>query len=108
MSALLSLILLAAPPQTVTIATPRGELELPVRSDSWGAPVVYASPLVLALEGQIRLTGAWAEVTIARRPLRLLVGASFYVTNNRVHPMAGAVSQIGDTLFVPLDFVTTV
>lgn len=108
MSALLTLLLLAAPPQTVTVATPRGELELPVRSDPWGAPVVYASPLILALEGQIRLTGAWAEVTIARRPLRLLVGASFYVTNNRVHPMAGAVSQLGDTLFVPLDFVTTV
>ena len=97
-----------ATPQSVTIATPRGELELPVRTDDSGAPIVFASPLVIALGGEVKLAGAWAEVTIARRPLRLLIGASFYASNNRVHPMAGVVSRIGDTLFVPLDFVTTV
>ena len=97
-----------APPDQVTIATTRGELHLPVRLDDAGAPVLYASPLVLALGGEVRLSGAWANVVIAKRPLKLLVGASFYVLDNRVHPMAGEVSLLRDTLFVPLDFVTEV
>ena len=111
MTAALLLALLAAgtaPPQSVTIATPRGELELPVRSDGNGAPIVFASPLVIALGGEVKLAGAWAEVTIARRPLRLLIGSPFYRSSNRIQPMAGSVSQIGDTLFVPLDFLTTI
>jgi len=107
---LLMALLATAPraPSTVTIATARGELELPVRADDTGAPVLYASPLVHALGGEVRLAGAWAEVSIARLPLRLLVGASFYVVNNRVQPMAARVSMIRDTLFVPLEFVATV
>jgi N-acetylmuramoyl-L-alanine amidase len=109
---LLILALLGAPagaaPRSVTIATPRGELELPVRTDASGAPIVFASPLVLALGGEVKLAGAWADVSISRRPLRLLIGSSFYLSSNKVHPMAGSVSQIGDTLFVPLDFLTTV
>lgn len=96
------------PPDQVTIATTRGELQLPVRLDDSGAPVLYATPLVGALGGDVRLSGAWAEVVIAKRPLKLLVGASFYQLDNRVHPMAGEVSLIRDTLFVPLDFVTVV
>ncbi len=110
MIALLALAawLAGTPPDVVTIATTRGELQLPVRLDDSGAPVLYASPLVLALAGEVRLSGAWADVVIARRPLRLLVGASFYVLDNRVHPMAGEVSLLRDTLFVPLDFVTAV
>ncbi len=111
MTALLLAALLAAapaPPQSVTVATPRGELELPVRTDATGSPVVFASPLVIALGGEVKLAGAWAEVTIARRPLRLLIGSALYLSSNKVQPMAGSVSQIGDTLFVPLDFLTTV
>lgn len=98
----------AVPPATVTIATPRGELSLPVRTDASGAPVLYASPLILALGGEVKLSGAWAEVSIAQRPLRLLIGSAFYLSSNRVHPMAGEVSMPGDTLFVPLAFVTDV
>ncbi|HEX6643850.1 MAG TPA: N-acetylmuramoyl-L-alanine amidase [Gemmatimonadales bacterium] len=98
----------APAPQSVTIATPRGELEIPVRADASGAPIVFATPLVRALGGEVKLAGAWAEVTIARKPLRLLIGSPFYTSSNRVHPMAGSVSQIGDTLFVPLDFVAVV
>ena len=50
-----------APPQSVTVATPRGELELPVRTDASGGPIVFASPLVIALGGDVKLAGAWAE-----------------------------------------------
>ena len=105
-----ALLVVAAPlpPATVTIATVRGELEIPVRIDDAGAPVLYALPLVHALGGEVKLAGAWAEVAIARLPLRLLVGASFYVVNNRVQPMAARVSVIRDTLFVPLEFVASV
>jgi N-acetylmuramoyl-L-alanine amidase len=95
----------AEPPTSIMIATTRGEMVLPVRTDAWGGPAVYASPLMLALGGSIKLSGAWAEVVISGQSLRLLVGAPFYVQNNKVQPMAGRVSLIRDTLFVPLQFV---
>ena len=95
----------AQPPTSVMIATTRGEMVLPVRTDSWGGPAIYASPLMLALGGSIKLSGAWAEVALDGHTLRLLVGAPFYVQNNRVRPMAGRVSLMQDTLYVPLQFV---
>lgn len=95
----------ASGPATITLATVKGELSLPVRADMHGAPVVYASPVVLALGGTIKVTGAWADVTISSQPLRLLIGAPFYLRNSRVYPMAGSVVLLRDTLFVPLSFV---
>ena len=98
----------AQAPASVIVATPRGEDRVAVHTDRSGAPVLPAAPLVSALAGTIRVSGAWAEVTIAQRPLRFLVGASFYLLNDRVHPLAGAVSLSRDTLFVPLQVVTEV
>lgn len=110
MGAALALLLLvpglAPPPTTVMIATARGEMVLPVRRDAADQPVVFAAPVVLALGGSVKLSGAWAEVVISGQPLRLLVGAPLYVRNNRVHPMAGRISVINDTLFVPLQFLS--
>ena len=103
---LLAAAALGASPTSITLATPRGELVLPVRKDDRGAPVVYASPVVLALGGTIRISGAWAEITLSGQPLRLLIGAPFYVRNSRIRPMAGAVALLSDTLFVPLSFVS--
>jgi len=103
---LLALAALGGAPASITLATLKGELVLPVRSDSRGAPVVYASPVVLALGGTIKVSGAWADVTLAGQPLRLLIGAPFYVRNNHVRPMAGSVALLRDTLYVPLSFVT--
>ena len=97
-----------APPEAIVVATPRGELRLPVRLDRNGAPVVYATPLVAALAGDLKLSGAWAEVSFARVPLRVLVDAPFYTLNGAVHPMAGQATLMRDTLFLPLDFVSTV
>lgn len=102
---LLALAAVAAPPASITLATVKGELVLPVRSDDQGAPVVYASPVVLALGGTIKVSGAWADVTISGQPLRLLIGAPFYLRNSHVRPMAGRVTLLRDTLFVPLAFV---
>lgn len=95
----------AAPPDDIMIATTRGELILPVRTDASGAPAVYASPLVLALGGTVKVSGAWAEVVLSGQPIRLLVGAPLYVRNNRVHPVAAPFSMLNDTLYVPLQFV---
>ena len=98
----------AQAPSSVIVATPRGEERVAVRPDRSGAPVLPAAPLVAALAGTIRISGAWAEVTIAQRPLRFLVGASFYQLNDRAQPLAGAVSLSRDTLFLPLQVVTEV
>ncbi|HET9150597.1 MAG TPA: N-acetylmuramoyl-L-alanine amidase [Gemmatimonadales bacterium] len=102
---LLALGLAATAPASITLATPSGELVLPVRSDDRGAPVLYASPVVLALRGTIKVSGAWADVTLSGQPLRLLIGAPFYVRNSHVQPMAGRVVLLRDTLYVPLAFV---
>lgn len=104
-ASLLLALSLTGGPTRITLATVKGELSLPVRADAHGAPVVYASPVVLALGGTIKVTGAWADVTISSQPLRLLIGAPFYLRNSRVHPMAGSVVLLRDTLFVPLAFV---
>jgi N-acetylmuramoyl-L-alanine amidase len=102
---LLALAALGASPSTITLATAKGELVLPVRSDNNGAPVVYASPVVLALGGSLKVSGAWVDITLSGQPLRLLIGAPFYVRNSHVQPMAGSVALLQDTLFVPLSFV---
>ena len=42
-------------PREVTIAGLRGEARIPVRLDGSGSPVVFASPLVAALDGRLRI-----------------------------------------------------
>src|SRR5678815_4001047 len=87
---LLALAVLGASPATITLATAKGELVLPVRSDNSGAPVVYASPVVLALGGSLKVSGAWVDITLSGQPLRLLIGAPFYVRNSHVRPSCAA------------------
>ncbi len=95
----------ATPPSWVTIATIRGEQSIEVRADGTGAPMLAASPLVAALGGTLRVSGAWAEVSIGRQPFRFLIGAPFYSFNNHMQPLAAAAGMARDTLYLPLQFV---
>ena len=97
----------AFPPQ-VTIAAAGGERHIAVRSDAAGWPVVPATPLVAALDGRIRLDAGWAEVVIAEQPFRFLVGTPLYVFSSQLLPLAGPASLVGDSLFLPYQFVAEI
>jgi N-acetylmuramoyl-L-alanine amidase len=98
----------AALPTQVTIAAVRGESRIPVRTDAAGSPVVPARPLVEALDGRLRVDAGWAEVVIAEQPFRFLVGAPLYRFSSQLLPLAGSASLVGDSLFLPYQFVAEI
>ncbi len=95
-------------PREVTIAGLRGETRIAVRRDDAGSPVVAAGPLVAALDGQLRLEGGWAQVTVAGQPFRFLVGAPLYQFSRQLMPLAAPASLARDTLFLPYQFVADI
>jgi N-acetylmuramoyl-L-alanine amidase len=95
-------------PAVVTVTGVNGEVRLPVRTDASGAPVVAAPGLVSALDGSMRVTEGWAEVTVGLRSFRFLVGAPFYVFDSQLQPLAAAASVSHDTLFLPFQFVAEI
>ena len=105
----LAVLLGARPaPSSITIATARGEQSIDLRDDAGGAPVLSASALVAALGGSVRVSGSWAEITIGRQPFRFLLGAPFFVYNNRVRPLAAGAALTRDTLYLPFQFIAEV
>jgi N-acetylmuramoyl-L-alanine amidase len=98
----------ASLPTQVTVAAARGESHIPVRSDAAGSPVVAATTLVAALDGQLRLDAGWAEVVVAEQPFRFLVGAPLYLFSSQLLPLAGSASVVGDSLFLPYQFVAEI
>lgn len=106
--AIAALLAAGSAPSSITVATARGERSIDVRDDAGGAPVLAASGLVAALGGSVRISGSWAEISIGRQPFRFLLGAPFYVYNNRVRPLAAGAALARDTLYVPLQFVAEV
>ncbi len=97
-----------AAPMALTVATARGEVKLAVRSDPAAGPVVAATGLIAWLDGQVRVSGAWAEVEVARQTFRLLIGAPYYTVGPAVKPLVGTATVRRDTLFLPIHFVTHV
>jgi N-acetylmuramoyl-L-alanine amidase len=98
----------ASLPREVTIAGLRGEARIPVRLDGSGSPVVFASPLVAALDGRLRIDSGWAELVIAKQPFRFLVGAPLYQFGSQLRPLAGAASLVRDSLFLPFQFIAEI
>lgn len=111
MIALLAALVLATPspaPEAVTIATVNGEARLPVRLDADGAALLAARPLLAALGGTVRHEADWAAVLVARQQFRFLVGAPFYRFADRLELLAVPALLRGDSLFLPLEFVSRV
>jgi len=105
----LAALLVARPaPSAITIATARGERVIELRDDAGGAPMLSASGLVSALGGTVRVSGSWAEIAIGRQPFRFLLGAPFFVYNNRVRPLAAGAALTRDTLYLPFQFIAEV
>jgi N-acetylmuramoyl-L-alanine amidase len=95
-------------PETLVVATPRGESRLVVRLDSSAGPAVSAAQLLNALRGSARPAGSWMELTIGGQPFRFLLGAPVFLLNDRLETLAGLVYEANDSLFIPFQFVAEV
>jgi N-acetylmuramoyl-L-alanine amidase len=95
-------------PTTITVVTPRGTATVPVTMDRYAGPVVPGAPLVAALAGTVRVRSPWVEVVVSRQSFRFLVGAPVFALNDRLEPLAGWAISVGDSLYLPLQFVTEV
>jgi len=100
--------LAAAAPREVTVTGPGGEIRVPVRVDPAGAPMLPAPQLLGALGGSMRVEEGWAEVIVARQPFRFLVGAPLYIFSSQLQTLAAPVWLTGDTLYLPLQFVSDI
>jgi len=98
----------SAAPDQITVAGSHGETRIPVRVDPAGAPVVPAAQLLAALDGTVRISEGWADVTVARQPFRFLVGAPLYLFSSQLQPLANPVWLARDTLYLPFQFVSEI
>jgi N-acetylmuramoyl-L-alanine amidase len=95
-------------PTAITVVTPRGTASLRVTMDQRAGPLIPGAQLVAALAGTVRVTSPWVEVVVSRQSFRFLVGAPVFALNDRLEPLAGWATSIGDSLYLPLQFVTEV
>jgi N-acetylmuramoyl-L-alanine amidase len=94
------------PPASIVVTTPRGETRLGVRAGGGAGPSISSEALVTALNGSYRQNQPWLELTIARQSFDFLIGAPFMRFNDRTQPLSGWAWAAGDSLFLPLQFVT--
>ena len=96
----------AAPPHSVLLSTPRGEVRLPVREESDGG-LVPAAPLVEALGGRLDTADpAWVAVSVGGAAFRFLLGAPLVLAGDRVEGLGVGAVRRADTLYLPLPFVS--
>jgi len=99
------LLLAALVPRQVLIATPRGQVSVPVSSES-GAAAVAAVLLSQPLGLTVSLDGSAARVTLDTRVFEFDVGSPFFRFDDVAYPLVGAPYVARDTLFLPLHWLT--
>jgi N-acetylmuramoyl-L-alanine amidase len=92
-------------PASVVVATARGEAAVPIQSTR-GHPAVPVDPLAALLPLRHAVEGGWATVTFGGQPFRFLLDAPALIDAGRVIPLAGGAYLAGDTLYVPLQWLT--
>lgn len=95
----------AASPASITIATQRGELVVPVTTER-GHAALPAAALERMLPVTASLNGGWAQVAFAGQPYRFLLGAPAFLEGGRLVPLAGGAYVVRDSLFLPLQWLT--
>jgi N-acetylmuramoyl-L-alanine amidase len=108
--ALLLALVVGAPPQAVTVVTPRGNTRVPVVLVA-GAPMLPAGLVAGALGGRLSVAGDWAELTLVTQSYRFLIGAPFMVRGTppgEVEPLAAGAMARADTLLLPLEFLSAI
>jgi len=89
----------------VVIATSRGEASVTIRVDR-GHAAVPVPPLLRLLPLTATMSAEWATVAFAGQPFRFLLDAPVVVDGGQVVPLVGGAYVAGDTLFVPLQWLT--
>jgi N-acetylmuramoyl-L-alanine amidase len=92
-------------PQQVLIATPRGQVSIPVMNER-GAAAVAAVLLAQPLGLTLSLDGSSAHVTLGDRGFDFDVGSPFVRYEGAAYPLVGAPYVSRDTLFLPLHWLT--
>lgn len=94
-----------AAPAAVIVATSRGEQVIPVRLER-GHPALAAPLLGRALLLGVAVDGDWAVISLGGQPFRFLLDAGLFMHNGRVIPLIAGAYLGGDTVFVPLQWLT--
>ena len=92
-------------PQQVLIATPRGQVSIPVTTEQ-GAAAVAAVLLAQPLGLTLSLDGSSAHVTLGDRSFDFDLGSPFVRFEGAAYPLVGAPYVARDTLFLPLHWLT--
>jgi N-acetylmuramoyl-L-alanine amidase len=99
------LLLAGLVPQQVLIATPRGQVSIPVTSERGAAAVagmLLAQPLGLSLS----LDGSAVRVRLGERTFDFDLGSPFVRYEGAAYPLVGAPYVARDTIFLPLHWLT--
>lgn len=99
------LLLAALVPQQVLIATPRGQVSIPVTSERGAAAVagvLLGQPLGLTMS----LDGSAVRVTLGNRTFDFDLGSPFVRYEGAAYPLVGAPYVARDTVFLPLHWLT--
>lgn len=99
------LLLAALVPQQVLIATPRGQVSIPVTTEQ-GAAAVAAVLLGQPLGLTLSLDGSAVRVTLSERTFDFDLGSPFVRHEGAVYPLVGAPYVARDTVFLPLQWLT--
>jgi N-acetylmuramoyl-L-alanine amidase len=91
-------------PAAVVIRTSRGESSVPVAQHE-GHAALPVSGLARLLPVTSEIIDDWALVAFAGEPFRFLLGAPIMVHRDRVVPLVGGAYEVGDSLFVPLQWL---
>ena len=97
--------LTALVPQQVLIATPRGQVSIPVTSESGAAAVagvLLSQPLGLTMS----LDGSTVRVILGARTFDFDLGSPFVRYEDAAYPLVGAPYVARDTVFLPLHWLT--
>lgn len=99
------MLLAALIPQQVLIATPRGQVSIPVTSERGSAAVagvLLAQPLGLSLS----LDGSTLRVTLSEQSFEFDLGSPFVRYAGVAYPLVGAPYIARDTVFLPLQWLS--
>lgn len=99
------MLLAALIPQQVLITTPRGQVSIPVTSES-GAAAVAGVLLTQPLGLTMSLDGSALRVTLSEQSFEFDLGSPFVRHAGVAYPLVGAPYVARDTVFLPLQWLT--
>lgn len=108
MSVLTAVLLaaLAASPVRLQVSTARGVVVIPLRSETGQGAMVPLGPLAQAIGGRITRDEEWFVLATGAGEFRFLAGTAVVGDGATVRGLPAVSQQRGDSLYVPLAFVS--